>query len=543
MSLPLAILVLLFTVLACGAIARRSAMPLPLLLIPAGTLLALVPGMHAVAPDPETFFLVFVPPLLFADAWLIPKREFLSLRYPILGLALGLVLCTVLATGYLVHWLIPSVPLAAGFALGAVISPTDAVAVSSITERLRLPARLTHILNGESLINDASGLVAFRFSVAAALTGSFSAGEAAANFVLVAVGGVLAGLGATWLLGRLRIGLSHRGWADESISTGLTLLAPYAAYLAAESLHLSGVLGAVAGGWFAAMQEARDTRPSERLVMLNVWQLLLYFFNGLVFVLLGLRLPEVIDGVAGQPWMLLVGGALAITALAMLLRLVWVFPASRAMLWLTRRHAPQTPVPPWRQVLVAGWAAPRGAITLAAALSLPVGGGFPERELLVFYASAVIVLTLLVNALTLPPLIRRLGLRADDHQLREMRSAHVALAQAAIRRLRAALDLQHAEHEMRYTQRLIGDYERRIGRHCGRSAEEAMRIAPEFETEISLRRLGIAAERRELRRLRREALISDEVIRDLLHDLDLREVGLDSVARQPSAASARAAEA
>src|SRR4051812_6479635 len=226
-------LALLLAVAAVGALANWVPLPLPILLFTAGLALSYAPRFSDLRIEPEVFFLLFIPPLLFGDGWLIPKREFVNLLRPILLLAFGLVFLTVLAVGYFMHWLIPTLPLAAAFALGAVVSPTDAVAVSSITEKLKIPSRATYILNGESLINDASGLVAFRFAVAAVATGTFSGSEATVQFVLLSAGGFMVGLAVAWIIGMMRLALVNFSVADPKVLTVISLLTPYAAYLAA----------------------------------------------------------------------------------------------------------------------------------------------------------------------------------------------------------------------------------------------------------------------------------------------------------------------
>src|SRR4029453_18778076 len=232
-------------------------LPLPIILTAGGVLLAFIPGLAGLRLDPDIFFLLFVPPLLFADGWLFPKRQFLSYLRPILLLAFGLVAATVVVVGFLMHWLIPSLPLAAAFALGAIVSPTDAVATAAVTERLPLPSRVTHIVNGESLINDASGLVAFKFAVAAVATGAFSWTGAGMELVLLAGGGALAGLAVAAVIGELRVRLRRFCVDDPTIQTILSLLTPYAAYLAAEALQVSGILAAATAGLYAGWPDTR----------------------------------------------------------------------------------------------------------------------------------------------------------------------------------------------------------------------------------------------------------------------------------------------
>ena len=253
MELVEVVLALLLSIAVIGAVAKWVAIPLPLLLVAGGVALSFMPVLDSVRIEPAIFFLLFIPPLLFADGWLIPKRDLLGVLRPVLLLAFGLVTLTVVVVGYLIHWLIPGMPLAAAFALGAIVSPTDAVAVSAITANLKMPSRITHILGGESLINDASGLVAFKFAVAAVATGVFSWTAAAEQVVLLSGGGLLVGLAMAWLIGEARVRMARFCVDDPTIQTTFSLLTPFAAYLAAESLHVSGILSVVAAGIYAGM--------------------------------------------------------------------------------------------------------------------------------------------------------------------------------------------------------------------------------------------------------------------------------------------------
>ena len=251
------VLVLLAVLALTAALAKRVPIPLPLLLIASGVAMSFVPGLERVDIDPEVFFVLFIPPLLFADGWTIPKRELLGVLRPVMLLAFGLVLITVLSVGWMVHWLIPSIPIAAAFALGAIVSPTDAVATNAMVGRIGLPPLVAHILNGESLINDASGLVAFRFAIVALATGTFSWWGAAGSLALVSVGGAVIGVAVAWLVGAIRTNLRNYCADDPSVQTVLSVLTPFAAYLAAEAAHVSGILAVVAAGLYAGWNEWR----------------------------------------------------------------------------------------------------------------------------------------------------------------------------------------------------------------------------------------------------------------------------------------------
>ena len=522
-------LILVLIVALLGAAAKRVPIPLPLFFILGGVTLSFEPHLRSLKLDPEIFFLLFIPPLLFADGWLFPKREFLAYRYSILMLAFGLVIATTLVVGYVVHALIPEIPLAAAFALGAVVSPTDAVAVSAVTERLKLPLRMTTVLNGESLINDASGLVAFKFAVAAVVTGAFSVGDALLSFAVVAGGGALIGLAASWAIEQLRLQLTRRGMEAPEIQVCLSLLTPFAAYLAAEYGHVSGVLAAVTAGVHSGLHDTRHLTTETRMVAWSVWRLVLFVLNGLVFLLLGLQLPGVLHAMSAYRWDHLLGYALLVSAIVVLVRLAWFFPGSRIGLWLNRLHNPGLAATPWRDVFVGGWAGLRGAVTLAAALSLPLMAGaelFPARDLLIFLASSVIVVTLVINGLTLPLLIRWLGVTGDDVNERDERAARIAAAHAAIAELRSRMDHQDSAPDRDFTMRLISEYQRRVREVKAEEGEEAEDILPRIASEREIRLAAVGAERAELLSLRDNRRINEQALFVIQRELDYIEAAL-----------------
>ncbi|HTS23616.1 MAG TPA: Na+/H+ antiporter [Casimicrobiaceae bacterium] len=517
-------LALLLAIAAVGAIGRwLPTAPLPILQVIAGIGLSYVPHFGALQVPPEVFFLLFIPPLLFADGWLIPKRDLLFVLRPVLLLAFGLVLMTVIVVGYFVHWIVPAMPLAAAFALGAVISPTDAVAVTAITTRLAVPARVTTIVGGESLINDASGLIAFKFAVAAVVTGAFSWRAAGIDFVLLSGGGFLLGMALAWLVGRLRRGLVRFCLDDPTIQTIISLLTPYAAYIAAEALGLGSILAVVAAGLFAGIDDARLGDAATRRHAWEVWGMLLYVFNGLVFLLLGLQLHSVMAALNQADGLSLALLALAVTATVIVLRLVWTFPAAYLPLLLSRKIREREGIHQPRNVFLVGWAGIRGAVTMAAALSIPLvtasGEAFPGRALIIFIAASVILITLVVQGLSLPLFIRWLDVRGDGVLAREKRAARLAAAQAAAAAIRQELPRLTQPAERAYAQSLIDDYERYAADQAA-NAERRRRIDVEREAERRLRLTALRAEREELLQLRDSAVINDEVLRVIQSDLD-----------------------
>jgi monovalent cation/hydrogen antiporter len=522
-------LILILAVALIGAAARRVPIPAPLFFILGGVALSFEPHLRAIKLDPQIFFLLFIPPLLFSDGWLFPKREFLKYRHAIMLLAFGLVTATVLVVGYTLHAVMPEIPLAAWFALGAVISPTDAVAVSAITERLKLPLRMTTVLSGESLINDASGLVAFQFAVAAVVTGAFSLNHALIHLLLVAGGGVLIGVTVSWSVGKIREHLTRSRMEAPEIQTCLSLLTPFAAYIAAESVEVSGILAVVAAGIHSGLHDMRHMTTETRMLAWDVWRLVLFVLNGLVFLLLGLQLPQVLHAISGYSWPQLLGYALLVSGIVILTRLLWVFPGSRLALWLARRRNPDLQPARWRDVFVAGWAGLRGAVTLAAALSIPLsaaGAPFPGRDLLIFLASSVIIITLVFNGLTLPLLIRWFGIKGDNAAEREERSARISAAHAAIARLRSLMDYQAERAEREFTMELIADYERRIDEIKEEYGEEGRDPSPRLASERAIRLAAVEAERAELQNLLVKGRINEQVLFVIQRELDHLETVL-----------------
>jgi CPA1 family monovalent cation:H+ antiporter len=519
-------LALFVAVAVFGAFARWVPLPLPILLTAGGAGLSFIPSFANIRLHPDIFFLLFVPPLLFSDGWLFPKREFVSYLRPILLLAFGLVAATVVVVGYLMHWLVPSLPLAAAFALGAIVSPTDAVATAAVTERLPLPSRVTHVVNGESLINDASGLVAFKFAVAAAATGTFSLMQAGGELVLLAGGGALVGGAVAALIGALRVKLMRFCVDDPTIQTIISLLTPYAAYIAAEKLAVSGVLAAVTAGLYAGWHDTKHLTVATRRHSWEVWRMTLYLFNSLAFLLLGLQLRSVVANLAERSWLELSGYAFALYAAIMTVRIVWVYPGAYLPLVLSRRIREREGWHNPRAIFLVGWAGLRGSVTLAAALSLPLtlanGAPFPGRDLIIFLAASTIVLTLLINGLTLPFIIRFLNLRADGGTEREERAARLTVAQAASNALRGALpELARAE-EIAFAHRLIADYESRMNRHAANGPRRA-ELEHVAAVEKRLRLAALDAERVELQALWDSQVINEQTLRAIEAEIDHAE--------------------
>jgi CPA1 family monovalent cation:H+ antiporter len=533
-----ALLLLLLTA-ALSVLGRWLPWPQLITYLAGGAVAALAPGFPRLSLDPGFFFLCFVPPLVFSDGWLMPLREFAKARRPILLLSIGLVGFTTLCVGFAAHMLVPGLPLAMAFALGAVVSPTDAVAVNAATERLRVPARITTILSGESLMNDASGLVAFKFALGAAAAGVFSPARMAREFLLVSTGGLALGLAAGYAVGRLRDLLRHLGASDGPIETTLSLLTPYAAYLLAEDLGASGILAVVAAGLYSGWRDPVRMDAETRQSVYAAWTLVVYWLNGIAFMLLGLQAPALFRAV-GHDFTAarLAGLAAAVSAVAIAARIVWVIPGTYVPFLLPGVRRRETPSP-LRNVLVVCWAGMRGTVTLAAALSIPLflpsGMPYPGRDIVIFLAFGVIATTLLVQGTTLEPLIRRLGIREDESLAVEERLARIAAVEAGLKALReidaaspeetAALSQVVSEYEQRLAV-LTTEGETRRSASMRRGAEHAYRMA------------ALRAERKALDDLWRSNVIIDEVHRPLQHLLDHEETVLR---RTEPRADARAA--
>ena len=541
------VLILLMLVGISRLLGRVIPLPLPLVQIAAGAVLAWPTlGLH-VALEPELFLFLFLPPLLFSDGWRMPKREFWRLRGPILTLAVGLVLFTVVGAGYFIHWLLPTIPLPVAFALAAVLSPTDAVAVSAIAQN-RLPAPLMHMLQGEALMNDATGLVTFKFALVAAITGVFSLANASLTFILVACGGLAIGVALSWLVGRLRAWMIARGWDDPATHVVFMLLLPFAAYVLAERLGASGILSAVAAGMMQSWLDLLPRQTSTRLLNRSVWSLLEFAFNGLIFLLLGLQLPDIIKAVVRLEthlWPTLMYRILDVVVIFLVLialRFIWVQSIWRLSgVWRRWRGKQElTMVPTARSCWILTVGGVRGAVTLAGVMSIPLllneGLDFPERELLIFIAAGVILLSLIVACIALPLLLRGIAQSSDDAMRTEVREAWRRTAEAAIHALETeeVIDPDHppdaaqAALAAELKARIMSEYRHQLD--VFNDSAEAQALASKMdELEGRLRLKALRAQRLELYSLRRHHEIGDDVLSEILRDLDLSEANLGTV--------------
>ncbi|MGC4023935.1 MAG: Na+/H+ antiporter [Mesorhizobium sp.] len=534
------ILVLLLTVAVSGLLIRFARIPLPILQIILGVILAL--GGMNVSMNPELFMLIFVPPLLFLDGHLAPKRELRELMFPILGLAFGLSLITTMVFGYALNWLIPAVPLPVAFALAAVLSPTDAVAVSSIVDKERVPGRVFHALEGKSLLNDATGLVIFRYAVVAALTGQFSIADTAGNFVVVVLGGVVCGFlvfsGTAWLLGFV----ARVGEVRPQVQVVLVMLVPFAAYLLAEYFGASGILASAAAGLSFGASSLLSLRHLPVNMPLSVparmqnaalTELLSFIFNGAIFILLGLQLPDIIRRT--PPELSLYGSrpepvlaVLVLTLILLLIRFIWIDRSSNIRAWIGRRRGINRPHLSYAGKLLMAFAGVRGAITLAGILSLPLampdGSPFPARDLVIYIAAGVIICSMIIASLALPPLIRRMPLESADILANEERLARVAAAEAAISKIEELAEKQTDSVEEAETRRsvaaqLIATYRQRIISMQGETPA-ARSVSPVM---IEMRQAAFLAERNALLQLAQQDKINDSTMREILAEVTMQQ--------------------
>lgn len=538
-------LFLLLAVVASSIVSRLlpSALPRPLVQIALGALIGLVAGVR-VELDPELFFLLLVPPLLFLDGWRIPKDELFRDSRAILGLALGLVFLTVLGVGLFIHWLIPAMPVAVAFALAAIVSPTDPIAVGAVAQKVSIPKRMMHILEGESLLNDASGLVCLRFAIAAALSGTFSIGNAVSTFAWMALAGIAIGVAVTWAAVRGKWLFSQHFGDDGGSNILVSLLIPFGAYLAAEHVHASGVLAAAASG--IAMSFASDgvaVGAATRIRRRAVWDMLQFTLNGVIFVLLGEQLPAFVHrahltvastGHSSISWLLLY--VAAIVAALVVLRFAWVWVSLRfTLLRARRRGAANSASPPWRIVGAMSAAGARGGITLAGALTLPMtmpdGTPFPARDLTILIASGVILASLVIASLGLPLLLRGLQLPTDGSATDERDRARIKGAKAAI------AEIERQQHQMAEEQgdadrstdvaaRIMDQYRERIDSLAGDSDDDRWQQEQEAAVERKLRLAGIRAERAAIFELARDRAISIALAEQLGRELDMADARL-----------------
>jgi CPA1 family monovalent cation:H+ antiporter len=503
-------------------LARRLGIADPILLLLGGIVLSQLPDLPDIVLAPDIVFLLFLPPILFGAAYFTPIRDFRANLRPILLLAIGLVLFTTAVIAFVVQQL-TGMPVAAAFALGAIVAPPDAVAATAVFRRLGVSRRIVTILEGESLLNDASALIAYRLAVvAAAGTGAmaFSLGDAAGDaidalvdFFVVGAGGIAIGA----IVGAVVTRTLHRT-ADPIVEIIITLLAPATAYLAAEQIHVSGVLATVVAGLITGQRAARVLSPDARLMGFGVWQTVIWLINAFVFMLIGLQLPAILQAVlVDHPPMELLGLGLAVSVTAIVARIVWVYPATYLPRFLSAKLRARDPYPPPRAVFIIAWAGMRGVVSLAAAFALPAD--FPSRDLILFLTFCVIGATLIGQGLTLPWLIRHLGVLAPAGGNGEETHARLAAVESALRRLEE-LKHDYPDH-LPLIDQLREEYEHEAGHVMpspGKGPDEAEQ---ELLDHRAIRNAVLVAQREAVIALRDAGVINDETLRAIERDLDL----------------------
>lgn len=520
------VLTLLAAIMALSSLSGRIRVPAPTLMVIAGLIIGLVPGLPRVDLHPDIVLFVFLPPILYGAAWNTWWQDFKRNLTSISLLAFGLVLATMAAVAVVAHAVVPGMPWSVAFLLGAIVSPPDAAAATAICQRLGVSRKIVTVLEGESLVNDAAGLIGYRVALGAIVGGSFDAGRAALDLVWAGLGGVAFGLAAGFVIAYL-----HKRIREPIVTTGITLLAPYLAFLPADQIHLSGVLSAVAAGLYVSKRSPEIFSPEERLAAVPFWSLLILFLNGLAFVLIGLRLEEAGDAIKRIGWGRFAWYATAVAGTAILVRVLWVFTMSRVSPHLARLNPwarREQPLNLPSQAVVA-WTGMRGIVSLALALGLPAitdsGEAFPMRDLVILLTFAVIFATLVGQSLTLAPLIRRLGEPVAAEGENEEIVARLIAASAALGRLEAIASSAPVGNpalvrvRAHYLERVeLATNEIQSGnrlRHHGRAAPDD-----------PLRRAAIQAEREAIVLLRDSGELSEETFRKIERDLDLEEARL-----------------
>jgi monovalent cation/hydrogen antiporter len=513
------LLALIVAVAGLSVLARSVGVPYPILLVLGGLVIGFVPGMPTVELPPELVLVMFLPPLLYWAGFFSSPRDLQADARAISTLAVGLVLATIGVVAAVAHATVDGLPWAAAFALGAIVSPTDPLAATAIGRRLGVPRRMVNVLEGESLVNDATALVAYRIAVAAAVGGAFVAWQAGLRFVVGAAGGVAVGLAVGWLVAELR-----RRLDDPVTEIVVSLATGFAAYLPAERLGVSGVLAAVTAGLYVGWRAPELASAPTRLLGFSFWEILVYLLNAVLFILVGLQLHPILSGVSGRSVASLVGQATLVSGVVIAVRLAWEFTIPYLTRLLDRRPAQVTRRMGARERLVLGWSGMRGAVSLAAALALPLD--FPQRDLLVFLTFAVILATLVVQGLTLPSLIRRLRVRGDDAEEREEVRARLVATDAALARLEELAGEEWTRDDT--VERLRGLYQfrhRRLKARAGIFEDDGTE-----DRSLAYQRLVrelLEAQRHAIVRLRNQGTISNDVMHRIERELDLEDTRLE----------------
>ena len=532
------VIFILVILIGLTAIANKRKLPYPVLLIVAGLILGFIPQLPDLALNPEVVFVIMLPPLLYDAASRTSWHEFKTSIRPIAALAITLVFFTTLAVAVTAHYIIPGFTWPLAFVLGAVVSPPDAVAATGIIKGLGLNKKVVTIIEGESLVNDASALIAYRYAITAVTTGSFIFWQAGLQFLLVAGGGILIGV----LTGYLFVAAHKRIENNPVVETCLTLLSPFISYLAAEQLHLSGVLAVVCTGLVISWRSPEVFSYKARIRTKVLWDTLIFLLHGFVFILIGLQLPIIIKGLGSYPFAQLVGYGLLISLVTIVVRIIWVFAGVQwQSIFLKKKkkkhelHHNEQPDSTWKNVLVVAWTGTRGVISLAAALALPLylqnGSAFPKRHSIIFLAFIVIIVTLVIQGLTLPLLIRWLNIKPEDNSAAEEKELQLELAINTLHFIEQELPstLNRVEHAA-----LLKKYEGKIKELTQEVRLHKKAIQTDGEVPImEAHPLQNAAsdiskyQRALLLRMHKEGNYTDVVIRKVEREMDINELKMD----------------
>jgi Na+/H+ antiporter len=524
----LLILSLLFIISMLTMLSYKLNIPYPIFLVIGGLLISLVPGIPNISLHPDLVFLLILPPLLYAAAWNTSWVDFWKQKRPISLLSFGLVIFTSAAVALVSHAIIPGFPLAYGFLLGGIISPPDAVAATSVLQGLKIPKRVITILEGESLVNDASSLIVFRFALAAIITGEFYLGKAAETFVLAAGLGILIGVGIAYI-----IYIIHRFLpTTPSIDAAISLISPYIMYITAEHFHFSGVLSVVSGGLFLTYRSHKMFTYESRLQLNSLWETLIFLLNGIVFILIGLQLTGIINGLGNYSIGEAIMYAVIISLLTIVIRIIWVFPGAYIPRWLFKSIRTTEPRPSWQTVLLVAWSGMRGVVSLAAALAVPLtltdGQAFPHRNLILFITFVVILFTLVLQGLSLKPLIRILNIQVNEKESQKAKALalRIKLAESVL----AHIDTNYQEEmQQNETYKRVRDrYERMIEVTKQRlEKEEKQEDSASFLPHYRQMLVELVHVRRMfLNRYRHSNEYDEELIRERERELDLEEARL-----------------
>ncbi|MES2429993.1 MAG: Na+/H+ antiporter [Bacteroidota bacterium] len=520
------IVMLLFGITFMGVLSTRYKFPFPIILVLSGVIISLIPGLPVITLDPAIVFIVFLPPLLYGAAWNTSWHEFIASKRPITLAAVGLVLFTTGLVAVAAYLLIPELSWPLAFLIGAIVSPPDAIAATTITKGLGLQPRIITILEGESLVNDASGLIAYKYALTAVMAGNFVLWQAGLNFLLISFAGIAIGLGIGYLLF-----LVHKKFiCDPVIEVTLTFLTPFASYLLAEHFHFSGVLAVVTTGLYLSFRSAEMFSNQSRIMAYSVWEVVIYVLNSLIFILIGLQLRSVMQGISNYSVGTLVLYGVVISLVVILIRFIWVVPAAMLPRFLSKRIRETEPFDP-RNMVVFGWAGMRGVVSMAAAMAIPLtfadGTPFPQRNLIIYLAFCVILSTLVLLGLTLPWIIKKLkiepySMAAEEYEVRTQVVAetisHIeenfSLVQAEV------LHNIKSKYEVKYNRLQKTDLP---SNYFGGGQTLKGNTFNEFsQLQIDL----ISVERKTIEELHRYGKASEEILRKIERELDLEETRL-----------------